>query len=206
MMTPRTVLTVGHSAHSLDSFIALLAQHQVSAIADVRSTPFSRFTPQFNRESVKQELARHKVGYAFLGRELGARSNDPNCYEDGRVQYARLAATKSFHEGIERLRTGADRDRIALMCTEKDPLDCHRTLLVARALHEEGVNVEHIHADGHLETHEDAMLRLLDKFGLLQANMFRTNDDLLHDALQQQEARIAYVDESLVPSAESVAR
>src|SRR5437870_5320444 len=97
------VLTIGHSTHSMDAFIALLRQHGVTALADVRSAPFSRFNPQFNKEALKHSLKAHGIKYVFLGRELGARSPDRACYENGRVQYARLARTESFHAGLDRV-------------------------------------------------------------------------------------------------------
>src|SRR6185503_20999401 len=95
------------------------------------------------------------IAYIYLGKELGARTDDRSCYENGRVQYARLARTDLFRSGIERVRTGARTHSVALMCAEKEPLECHRTLLVTRALEREGEVVSHIHADGRLESHPD---------------------------------------------------
>jgi uncharacterized protein (DUF488 family) len=138
------VLTVGHSTHSFEAFVTLLKQHEVTALADVRSAPFSRFNPQFNKYLLERNLKSHSIKYVFLGRELGARSNDPSCYENGRVRYARLAGTEQFRQGIARLMRGAQHHRIALMCAEREPLECHRALLVARALDEQGVGVAHI--------------------------------------------------------------
>ena len=195
------VLTIGHSTHSIDAFIALLRQHNVTALADVRSAPFSRFNPQFNKENLARSLKAHDIKYVFLGRELGARSNDRSCYENGRVQYARLARTKAFHSGLDRVIRGARDHRIALMCAEKEPLECHRTILVARALVEQRVAVEHILADGRLETHDDAMERLLDVLGLPREDLFRSRQELIAQALALQEERIAYVDEKLAAAA-----
>ena len=119
------ILTIGHSTHDLDAFLRLLSENRVTAVADVRSVPASRFTPQFNRDAIKRALRDVDIKYAFLGAELGARSDDPNCYVNGKVQYARLAQTPAFAEGIERLRRGLATERIALMCAEQEPLDCH---------------------------------------------------------------------------------
>src|SRR5262245_1344313 len=116
--------TIGHSTHSCSQFLDLLVQHRISAICDVRSAPYSRLHPQFNRESLQRELARHHIAYVFLGEELGARSSDPSCYEAGKVQYDRLAATDAFRQGIERVKQGIQRYRVALMCAEQDPLAC----------------------------------------------------------------------------------
>lgn len=195
------VLTIGHSTHSIDAFIALLRQHGVTALADVRSAPFSRFNPQFNKEALARSLKARGIKYVFLGRELGARSDDRSCYENGRVQYARLARTKLFHSGLNRVIRGSHDHCIALMCAEKEPLECHRTLLVARSLIEHGVNVAHVLADGQLETHEDAMVRLLSLLGLPREDLFRSRQELIAQALALQEERIAYVDEKLAAAA-----
>jgi uncharacterized protein (DUF488 family) len=196
-MTGHEVLTIGHSTHPIEKFIALLRQHEVTAVADVRSAPFSRFNPQFNKDVLAAELKRNGIAYVFLGKELGARSNDPSCYENGRVQYERLAKTEVFHAGLDRVRSGAESNRIALMCAEKEPLDCHRTILVARALTDAGMVVRHILADGTLESHEAAMTRLLDVVGLPREDLFRSHEDLVADALIRQEWKVAYVDEKL---------
>jgi uncharacterized protein (DUF488 family) len=189
------ILTIGHSTHDLAAFLALLRQHKVGAVADVRSFPFSRFNPQFNREILARFLDENGFQYVFLGRELGARPEDRSCYDQGRVQYARLAQTPLFQSGLDRVQKGALRYRIALMCSEKEPLQCHRTLLVAKALVERGQLVQHIHADARLESHEAAMERLLEITGLPKEDLFRARQDLVAQALAKQEKQVAYVDE-----------
>lgn len=198
---PGVVFTIGHSTHSLEAFVALLKQHGVTALADVRSAPFSRFNPQFNKDALARNLKAHGIKYVFLGRELGARSEDRSCYENGRVQYGRLARTELFKQGVERVMRGAEEHRIALMCAEKEPLECHRTLLVARALDEQGVNVAHVLGDGRLESHRDAMERLLAVTGLPLEDLFRSRADLIAEALARQEEKVAYVDENLAAEA-----
>jgi uncharacterized protein (DUF488 family) len=187
------ILTIGHSTHELADFLGLVTEHHVTAIADVRSVPASRFTPQFNRDAIKRALQDAGVKYVFLGKELGARSDDPTCYVNGQVQYGRLAQTAAFAEGIERLRRGMATECIALMCAEQDPLDCHRTVLVSRVLNELGIEIAHVHGNGQLESHADAMRRLMTGFGLDQDDLFHTQDELLDEALSRQEQRIAYV-------------
>jgi uncharacterized protein (DUF488 family) len=196
-MTPHTVFTVGHSTHSSADFLSLLQKHGITAVADVRSMPVSRFTPQFNRHAVERALSEVGIKYVFLGKELGARTEDLTCYVDGRVRYDLLARTSDFISGIQRLRKGSQSERIAVMCTEQEPLDCHRCVLVARVLDEHGVTVEHIHGDGHVEDHTSAMRRLMANFGLDQEDLFRTSAERLQEALERQEQRIAYVNEEL---------
>jgi uncharacterized protein (DUF488 family) len=188
------IYTIGHSNHPIDRFIALLQQHGIDALADVRSTPYSRFNPQFRKERLQAALADAGIRYVFLGEELGARSKDPACYDEtGRVSYVRLAATDLFRRGIERLLTGMQNHCIAIMCAEREPLDCHRTILVARELEKAAVPITHILADGSLEPHRHAMERLASNLKLAETDLFRTPDELIEDAYEKQASQIAYV-------------
>ncbi|MEW6186949.1 MAG: DUF488 domain-containing protein [Thermodesulfobacteriota bacterium] len=187
------IFTIGHSTHTLKDFVTLLTKHCITAVADVRSSPYSRFNPQFNKETLEGDLRKNGIKYVFLGHELGGRSDDPTCFEKGRVSYSRLAQTELFKSGLDRLILGIKDYRIALMCAEKDPLQCHRTLLVARALVERGVVVVHILANGRLESQQDAMERLLDLVGLPHEDLFRSRDELVSDALALREEHVAYV-------------
>ena len=199
--TNNPVFTIGHSNHALDSFIALMHQYHVTALADVRSAPYSRFNPQFNRESLADSLKRCGIEYVYLGHELGGRSDDPTCYEDGRVRYDRVAETDSFRHGLNRVVHGVVNHHIVLLCAEREPLECHRTLLVAPALDERGVEVVHIHADGRLEPHGEAMDRLLDRFNLHPTgDLFRATqprEELVAEAIELQARRVAFVDKKL---------
>jgi uncharacterized protein (DUF488 family) len=188
------VFTVGHSTHSAEAFLNLLAMHGVTAVADVRSAPLSRFNPQFNKKALEHSLKTHGLRYVFLGRELGGRPDDRSCYENGRVLYSRLRQTALFGSGLERIMRGAKEHNIALMCAEKEPLECHRALLVARALDELGVAIFHILVDGRLESHGEAMNRLVDLAGLGHDELFASRQQLIERALAAQEGRIAYVD------------
>ncbi|MBS1827639.1 MAG: DUF488 domain-containing protein [Acidobacteria bacterium] len=181
--------TIGHSTHPIEHFLALLNTHQIAAIADVRSAPFSRRHPQFTRSNLERSLHTAGIAYHFFGRELGARSEDPSCYVNGKVQYERIAETALFQQGLARLIAllpGAT--PLAILCAEKDPLQCHRTILVARHLN----GVVHIHADASLETHPHLMQRLITQLRLPPEDMFRTAADVLDDAYRIQGNRIAY--------------
>lgn len=188
------VLTIGHSNHAVSDFLALLRQHGVSAVADVRSAPYSRFNPQFNRQALRRALAEAGVAYVYLGHELGGRSDDPACYQEGRICYDRVAATQNFKDGLRRLANGMAEHRLALMCAEKEPLHCHRTLLVAQALDVDGVHVFHIHADGRLESHAGAMDRLLAAVRLPTDGdlLAQSRADLVAAAIRWQTARVGY--------------
>jgi uncharacterized protein (DUF488 family) len=195
-----SVFTVGHSNHSPEAFTGLLLRHGVEEVFDVRSSPYSRYTPQFNQGDLTGILSRAGetgIEYTFLGAELGGRPADRSCYDaDGRVLYERLADTDLFDDGIRRVMRAADERRVALMCSEKEPLDCHRALLIAMALADRGAAVGHILADGVLEDHDEAMDRLIDGFKLPRhGDMFRSRDDVIADALSRQAKKVAYVGE-----------
>src|SRR5450432_367331 len=188
----RIVYTIGHSTHTVERFTELLAMHRIATVCDVRSNPYSRFNPQFNREGLEHVLAASGIGYVFLGRELGARSDDLTCYERGKIQYDRLSRTGLFQKGLDRVEEAASADRLALMCAEKDPLDCHRTILVAPQVQARGFAVEHILDDGTLENHADTMTRLLRLLRLPEQDLFRSHEEILEDAYRIPGGRIAY--------------
>jgi len=186
------IFTIGHSNHTIETFIDLLKRNEVTVLVDVRSTPHSRYNPQYDQAALERSLKAAGIRYLFLGRELGARSDDPKHYENGRVVYGRLAQSALFKQGIERVLAGAQKYTIALMCAEKEPLECHRTLLVAQALDEQGVPIEHILADGSREAHGETLERLLVMHDADQPELFRTREEQIADVLLLQEKRIAY--------------
>jgi uncharacterized protein (DUF488 family) len=186
------IYTVGHSNHPIAHFLKLLRDQGVTLLADVRSTPYSRFNPQFWRDALAEALGKEGIEYLFLGEELGARSKDPSCYDEGRVSYRKLAATELFRQGIDRLLTAAKSHTVAIMCAEKDPLDCHRTILVARELVKRGESVAHILASGEVDSHEQVMERLREKLKIESADLF--GGDANEQAYELRGQQIAYVD------------
>jgi len=148
--------------------------------------------PQFNRETLKNDLFKEGIAYVFLGFELGARSEDQSCYDHGKVQYDRLAETKLFSQGIKRVQEGTNQYRVALMCAEKEPLECHRTILVSRYLEARGLIVQHILSDGDLENHSDTLSRLIRQLKLPEQDMFLSKEDVIMDAYRIQGEHIAY--------------
>lgn len=147
------LFSVGHSNHPIGVFVGLLKRHGITALADVRSMPYSRRHPQFRREALAESLRCAGIAYVFLGDELGGKR------EGG---LAAAAKTPEFHGGLERLREGAARYRVAFMCAEREPLDCHRTMLVARHLRAPDVAIRHILANGTIEEHDSVERRLVE--------------------------------------------
>ena len=150
------VLTIGHSNLPIETFLTMLDRASgVTAIADVRSSPFSRHNPHFGRDELRPALEAQGIKYVFLGKELGGRPRDRNLYCDGVADYEKMALEPEFLKGMKRVVTGAQEHTIALMCSEHNPLDCHRCLLVGRALAEHNLSVGHILNSGRIaEQHE----------------------------------------------------
>ena len=189
---PKTLLTIGHSTHMIEHFIGLLKLHQVDAVCDVRSVPFSQHTPQFNRGSLTKRLQQADIFYGFMGKQLGARSDNPACYIDGKVQYNYLAEEPRFLDGLMRIRNGLKNYRVALMCAERDPLTCHRTILICRELRSPKLSIEHILADGSIETNEAAERRLMVMTNV-RPDMLVSEPECVELAYDKQASIIAYV-------------
>jgi uncharacterized protein (DUF488 family) len=180
-----------------EAFLALLNRHAIRAVADVRSEPYSRHVPHFNKEIIGPYLKAHAIEYVFLGRELGARRAERSCYVNGRAEYEKIAELDRFREGIQRICRGSEKLRIAVMCTEKDPLFCHRCILVSRALVQAGQDVMHIHADGHLESQADVEQRMI-RAASVQPDFFAGGNDpgaLVARAYREQGLRLAVREE-----------
>jgi hypothetical protein len=160
-----TLFTIGHSNHSIEVFINLLKLHDVTALVDVRSHPYSRYLPHFNKASLQAALHDAGIHYVFLGQQLGARPNDSNCYVAGKAVYEKIAATEVFVAGIQHVTKAAETSTIALMCAEKDPITCHRAILICQYLREFPLKIRHILSNGDLETHIQLEERLLELHG-----------------------------------------
>lgn len=183
------LFTVGHSNQTLPELIALLQQQRINAVADVRSMPYSRRLPQFNRPELEAELPKQGITYVFLGEELGARRDEPEAYDGLQAAYERVAQLPAFQRGLERVITGVKKGlTLALLCAERDPLTCHRAVLVSRHLCNRGLDVQHIHGDGRLESHgelEQRMQQALQRMGVLEADSGAVQLDLLGNPIPQ---------------------
>jgi uncharacterized protein (DUF488 family) len=187
------IFTIGHSTHEMETFLDLLARHGITAVADVRSQPFSRIA-HFNRDVLSPVLNSRGIKYLPLGRELGARRDEPECYVNGQAVYERIAMLPLFRQGIDRLVEGAADSITALMCSEKEPLDCHRSVLICRHLRPHPLRINHILADGLLESHDEIEHRLLEMAGISpkQGDLFARQDELIERAYDARGEQIAY--------------
>lgn len=148
----RTIYTIGHSSHTAENFLALLQQYCIEVLVDTRSAPYSRYSPQFDRETLRDSVTAAGMKYLYLGDIVGGRPKDESHYDDqGRARYAKMGKDAEFLSGIEHLERGADEFRVALMCSEEDPTHCHRRLLIGRVLTERGAELQHLRGTGDLQ-------------------------------------------------------
>lgn len=194
--------TIGHSLHSIDQFIELLNSHDINCIVDVRSTPYSKFSPQFNINEFKKFLNINRKYYIFMGEEFGARRSESSLYDiNGLLDFEKVIKSTFFQAGIKRVKSGLNKGyKIAFMCTEKDPLDCHRSILVGRAFHDEKFEVLNIHEDGSVENQNDLEERLLNLYfpERNQTNIFdilegeKSKEELVIEAYRLRNKDIGY--------------
>jgi uncharacterized protein (DUF488 family) len=154
------VMTIGHSNHAWEHFVAILQRNGVQVIAEVWSYPHSNYSPQFDREVMRESLGKIGVKYVDLGKELGGRPEGTEFYDvDGHVLYDKVAATERFAEGVRRIEDSMTKYCVAMLCSEEDPAVCHRALLVGRVLRERGALVEHIRGDGRIQSDNEVFAR-----------------------------------------------
>lgn len=187
------IYTIGCSIHTLDEFISLLNKHNINAVADVRSIPYSQHTPQYNKEVLIKALKGKSIHYLDFSKEFGARRNEEDAYTNNRVDFKKVVKLPIFIHGIERIDTGISKGyNIALLCTEKNPLDCHRFSLVSKALIEKlNINVEHILFNGEIQNHYDLEKKMLCDFGF-EKDLFDDYKTLLENAYEKVINRVAY--------------
>ena len=184
------LFTIGHSTHPLEDFVGLLVRHRISAVGDVRSQPYSRYNPQYNRENLKEALESREIVYVFLGREIGARSDNPANYVQGRMQYDLLAKDPLFISGLDRVRRGLAEYRLALMCAEKDATVCHRGILICRQLRVPDLEIKHILADGGVESQNEMEERLMNSLAV-KPDMFMEKVECVEEAYRRQAEKLA---------------
>jgi len=193
-INPNPIYTIGHSNHSIERFVDYLAAYKIDAVVDVRSNPHSRHISHFDRKPLAAQLRGKGIKYGWLGDQLGARRNERECYVDGQASYGKIVQLESFQKGIERILQGNRDHVIAIMCTERDPLDCHRTILVCRELKKYGLTIRHILADGTVEEHIDTEKRLV-KLTRLVPDLFIPTVEataLIAEAYEAQGNKIAF--------------
>ncbi len=189
--------TVGYTSYSRGELLAILIKYKITAVVDVRSSPFSSYYAEFNQDVLKAYLNANYIFYVPMGKELGARQSDNSVYREGKADYGKIANLGTFKDGINRLITGLTKYNIVLLCAEKDPMTCHRTILICRHM-KKYCNILHIwphkyyNEEVELETHECLESRLLKKFNKDHIDILKSSDQLLAEAYDMQGNEIAY--------------
>jgi uncharacterized protein (DUF488 family) len=157
---PIPVFTIGYGDRSIESFIETLKSHDIAYLIDVRSAPYSRYRPEFSKESLENALRANGIRYVFMGAELGGRPEDPDCYENGKVRYEIVRQKAFYQEGIGRIQSAfAQQQRVVLMCSEGRPENCHRVALIGESLVKKEIPVAHIDERGEIISHLEAVNR-----------------------------------------------
>jgi uncharacterized protein (DUF488 family) len=188
--------TIGYATHTLESFVDILKKHGIKAVADVRTKPYSSYNSIFNRETLTDYLKSHDIDYVFLGSECGARCDDPACYTDGKVDYNLISQSTHFQKGLTRIKKGLEKYSIALMCAEKDPIICHRMILVSNNLFNMGIEINHILSIDTIETHGESEKRLMELYMLDQPEMFLSEQEQAQHAYYVQFQKIAHSEDT----------
>ncbi len=192
-----TCFTIGHSNRSIESFIELLKIHNIDCLIDVRSVPYSKFHPQFNKELLTESLKKESILYLYMGDLLGARHSEPNLlYPDGKVDFRKVRETQKFKSGIDRVIQGINKKyNIVLMCAEKNPMDCHRFVLISYELEKKGVSVNHIIDANSIVTNNDEEKLLIEKYykNVQQTTMFEPSlnkQEMIEDVYERRNKEI----------------
>jgi uncharacterized protein (DUF488 family) len=194
----KAIFTIGHSNLDISDFINLLLANKIELVVDVRSAPYSKLYPHFNRNPLEVSLTKNSIKYIFLGDSVGGRSNNIKDYSKGRVMYKKIAEKKEYISSINTIIQNSSKYKIVLMCSEKEPLECHRTLLISRSIEAHMVKILHIHRDGQIESQSEGIQRLLKIWKLDSPNLFGEDAERIDEAFTKQESKYAYFDENKI--------
>lgn len=196
----KTLFSIGHSQHKIDYFLSMLKKHRIDYILDVRSVPYSQYAMDYNKENIKNILEKNGIGYAFMGNFFGARPKNSSLYfPNGYLNFERVENSVEFKMGFDNVVKGVKNGyRIAFMCTEKDPIECHRAILVSYAFYKAGYSIKHIMSDNTIQTQQDINKRLLDMYypDRNQLSLFESDnlseEQYLVQAYKKQNEKIGY--------------
>lgn len=163
-----TLYTIGHSNMDASSFIKLFRSAGITLLIDVRSSPYSKYVPQFNKEELMKIVLESGIKYLFMGNLLGGKPKDKRCYLNGKPDYDLIRQRDFYQEGLKRLMNATTQHRVAIICSEEDPLKCHRRNLIAKDLNKRGFEILHIRSDNKIEK-DDFFLKSTE---VLQGSLF----------------------------------
>lgn len=198
-----TVYTIGYSGFNIDDFIKTLKEKNISLVIDVRSTPYSQYYAEYNKENLSTILEKSHIYYRNYFSEFGARQGERKYYPNGYLDFEIFSKSESFLSGVEKLKKSMEKNyTFALLCSEKDPIMCHRTILVSRAFHMRGYKIIHLMSDGISITQEDIEERLLNIFfpERNQISMFTptlSKQEYINESYKKQNEKIGYTIEDI---------
>lgn len=173
-MSQLPVFTIGYGAREIAAFVAVLQTYQIAYLLDVRSKPYSRFKPDFSKQNLEEHLKKAGIRYVFLGDTLGGQPEDPACYHNGKVEYKKVEQQPFYRQGIGRLQQAWQQQlRVAIMCSEGKPEQCHRSKLIGKTLAAEGIPVMHIDENDQLMSQTDIISRLKGQSSLFGEDFFQ---------------------------------
>ena len=196
-----TIYTIGHSTYDQKYFIAMLKKYNINCIVDVRSTPYSKYAEQYNLENISFALKKEGIKYLYMGKEFGARRSDRSLYDqDGKLDFDKTSESSDFQEGVQRIQNGLKKGfRISFMCTEKNPKDCHRCILVGKAFDDMGYDIQNITEDGSIISQKEVSRQLADEYvpesnqiSFLDVDVPKSYDERVKEAYHIRAKEIAY--------------
>lgn len=173
------ILTIGYSNVDFNTFLSKIKRVNIKTIFDVRSIPYSKYTPQFNRENIKKELYKNNVCYIYVGDMIGGWPKKEEYYTDNIADYTKMINDESFNKGLEYIINESKKNNIALACSEHNPFTCHRFLLISRELIRRGFDVNHVMKDGHIKSHHAVELDMINSLTKKEKKIIMETDDKL---------------------------
>lgn len=199
----KIVYTIGHTNYSIEQFVEILRHYEINCVVDVRSTPYSKYTPQFNSMGLKEELKNRGIIYIHMGEEFGARREEKEFYTHGYLDFEKVRQQSiSFFRGVQRIDEGCKKGyRISLMCTEKIPSECHRSIMVTKGLKDAGFEIRHIISKEKVMEQQDVEDELLEKYYPLRNQVTLDTlmcepipkEELIEDCYRRRNKEIGYV-------------
>lgn len=187
----KIIYTIGHSSYETEYFLTLLKKYEINCVVDIRGMPYSKYVPQYNKEPIKKLLQSKGIYCIYMGTELGIIQSRKDLLDsEGYLDFDKMKKSSEFRTALSRILDGLEKGyTIAVMCTEKDPIDCHRSILICRELHSHGCEIRHIMPDGTIETQEQLEAALVNMYfkNSLQESLFHVikDDTLLESRLDE---------------------
>ena len=194
----KEIYTIGYSSFKIEDFIQILKNNNITCVIDVRSNPFSEYFQDYNKDILEKKLKKENIMYRNYKKEFGARQEEPSFYPKGYLDFDLFTKTEQFNEGVLKIAKGIEMGfSFVLMCAEKDPITCHRNIMVAKAFKERGYNIKHILFDGSIESQDDIEKRMIKEYfpernqmALFDEN--KSDEDLIKASYNKKNEEIGY--------------